>query len=98
MFGTVARMQILPGHEEEVRQLAAEWGRERAPRVNGFVAAYVLWPEKGSNEVLNIAIFRDRETYFANANDPTQDAWYRRLRAHLATDPVWEDGTIQSIS
>jgi len=44
--------------------------------------------------MIMVAVFQDRDSYYANAADPEQDRWYRRLRDHLAEDPVWEDGEI----
>jgi len=44
--------------------------------------------------LIGVAIFRDRESYRANADDPDQDAWYKRLCALLEADPEWEDGVI----
>ena len=31
---------------------------------------------------------------FANAADPEQNTWYRRMREQLEEDPWWEDGEI----
>ena len=44
-----------------------------------------------------IAMFEDKEAYFANANDPEQDRWYQRFRERLEVDPVWEDGEFHSV-
>ena len=39
-----------------------------------------------------LAVFQDKASYSANADDPEQDGWYRRLRENLESDPEWEDG------
>ena len=44
--------------------------------------------------MLLLAVFTDKASYVANANDPEQDRWYRGLRELLAADPTWEDGEI----
>ena len=41
----------------------------------------------GSNSI-------DRDAYRANASDPEQDRWYRRMREHLDADPEWTDGEL----
>jgi quinol monooxygenase YgiN len=90
MFGTIARAKIKPGYrsafEDVVRtQMSAE-------PIDGFVAGYTVWPEKVDDEVMLVAIFRDRESYMKNADYPAQDARFRELRALLDSDPEWTDG------
>ncbi len=94
MYGSVFHLQVKPGQEEAVRQLFQEWDQQRAPRVTGFEAAYLFKPDRQSDELIAVAIFRDRASYRKNAEDPEQDRWYQRLRAHLTSDPIWEDGEI----
>jgi hypothetical protein len=72
--------------------LTEEWERERAPKVKGPVAEYVMRPDRDSDEVILVVVFEDEKSYRANAEDPEQDKWYRRLREHLEADPAWEDG------
>jgi len=74
--------------------LSKEYDRDRGRRIKGYVADYIFESEKHPGEYLLVAIFQDRESYMANAASPEQDAMYRRMRAHLAEDPVWEDGEI----
>ena len=63
-------------------------------QIDGFVSAYVY--DTGGDELWGVAVFRDEESYRANANDPEQDKWYRRLREHLEADPEWHDGAIRA--
>ena len=95
-YGTVFRMRIKPGAEQQIVALLQEWERERKPKVRGALGGYLFKPDSRSNELIGVAVFRDREAYRANAGDPEQDAWYRRLREQLVADPEWEDGTILS--
>ena len=97
MYGTVARMRIVPGHEQQLQAFSKDWTQQRAAKVPGYVASYVLTPDAGANELLLVAVFKDRESYRKNAEDPEQDTWYRRLREHLAGDPEWTDGEIEQI-
>jgi quinol monooxygenase YgiN len=69
-----------------------EWNRTRRPDVKGVVGGYLLRPDTKPDELIMVAIFEDKQTYEANAGDPAQDRWYRRLREDLQDDPAWEDG------
>jgi hypothetical protein len=60
--------------------------------VNGFHATYVLRPDDDDGSALAAVLFEDRETYEANAHDPSTEAWYGRFRALLEDDPEWIDG------
>jgi predicted ester cyclase/quinol monooxygenase YgiN len=92
MFGTIARMRPKAGRQADVIRLFDEWGRERGPRVPGALGGYLMRPLNQPGDLIAIPIFADRATYQANANDPQQDAWYRRVRELLEEDPIWEDG------
>ena len=50
--------------------------------------------EGKENELILAVVFRDKESYFANADDPSQDANYRKMVALLEAPPTWEDGEI----
>jgi quinol monooxygenase YgiN len=93
MFGTIARAKI----KAENRAAFEEVMRTQmsAAPIEGFVAGYTVWPEKIDDEVMLVAIFRDRESYMRNADDPGQDARYREMRALLESDPEWTDGEFQ---
>jgi heme-degrading monooxygenase HmoA len=93
-YGTVATMRVQPGHEPELQRLNEQFDQARARSVPGFVASYVFKTDRDPNEFILVAVFRDRESYRANAEDPEQDRWYRQLREHLEADPAWTDGEI----
>jgi quinol monooxygenase YgiN len=98
MFGTIARVTVQPGKDDEFLAIGEQWTRERGS-VNGQVAEYVFKAEGRPGEYWIIGIFRDRDTYRANADDPETDRWYRRMRAVLTADPKWHDGeVVQSIA
>jgi quinol monooxygenase YgiN len=94
MFGTVAHMRPKPGSEQALLDFAKQWERERKPQVKGAVGGYLFRSEKNPGEYLMVAVFEDRGSYMANANDPEQDRWYRRMRELLVEDPTWEDGEV----
>ena len=53
----------------------------------------VLKSDRVPGEYLGVAVFKDRKSYTANAEDPEQDNWYRQIRQLLQSDPEWNDGT-----
>jgi quinol monooxygenase YgiN len=94
MYGSVFRLRPKPGQDQAMIALMERWGRERRPKVEGFVSAEVYRSEAHPGEYLNTVVFTSREAYMKNADDPEQDAWYRELRALLESDPEWEDGEV----
>lgn len=93
MFGTIARVRVLEGKEQEFAAIGDEWARARA-ETTGQVSSAVFKAEDCPGEYYLVAIFSDRATYRANAADPETDRWYRRMRATLAIDPEWHDGEV----
>jgi quinol monooxygenase YgiN len=94
MYGTVATMRAKPGHEQDIQRMNQEFDTDRARAVPGFIASYVFKTDRDPNEFVLVAVFRDRDTYRANADDPEQDRWFRQLREHLEADPAWIDGEV----
>lgn len=91
MYGTVARVQVRPGMES---QLVEQFRAFEAARVPGFIVEYLYRMDSESNIYYIAAVFESKAAYFANANDPAQDARYQRVRALLEADPQWHDGEI----
>ncbi len=94
MYGTVARLRPKRGHERGVIEYVEYWARERRPTIPGAIGGYVYRLENDPGTWLFAVVFRDRESYRANAESAAMDADYRRLRALLVESPVWEDGEI----
>lgn len=92
MYGSIFRMKLKPGTEQEIKEIIEEWERERKPKIQGDVHTVVLKPDKNPNELIGVAIFPDKTSYTTNADDPEQDKWYRKMRELLEEDPAWEDG------
>ena len=91
MYGTVAKMQVLPGKRDELRAVTA---RQMADPIEGYLKSYVLF-ENDSDTMWLTVLFADKATYTANADDPAQHGRYMEIRALLAEDPEWHDGTIE---
>ncbi len=91
MYGTIARLQLRPGAEKQLREAMAAM---RTRQVPGFVASYLYRMDEDPNVLMLAVLFADRETYTRNADDPAQDREYRLLRACLESDPEWHDGEV----
>jgi hypothetical protein len=92
MYGSIFRMKLKAGQEQKLLDMIQQWEKDRKPKVKGAVASFVLRPDNHPGELIGVAVFRDKASYVANANDPAQDKWYREMRTLLLADPEWQDG------
>ena len=51
--------------------LFQEWERDRKPEVKGAMGGYV-YKLDNTGELVGVAVFSDKDTYKANAEDPAQ--------------------------
>jgi quinol monooxygenase YgiN len=91
MYGTVAKMRIKPGAEDQLR---AQMEEIETLDVPGFVSSTVYRMDDDANEMYLAVVFDSRETYHANAQSPEQDARYRKMLELLEGEPEWHDGEI----
>ncbi len=94
MYGTVAHLKVKAKQDKALAALMDEWNKTRGSKVKGSIAGYLYKLDKNPNEMILVAVFENKQTYTANAQDTEQDKWFRRVRALLTADPVWEDGEI----
>ncbi len=94
MFGTIFTMRPKPGKEGQVLEEFDRWTAERGPKVKGAVASIVYRSVSDPGELMGAVVFDSKENYVANANDPEQDKWYRRIVDLLQGEPRWMDGDI----
>jgi quinol monooxygenase YgiN len=87
-------MVVKPENREALRAVFTE---NETREVKGFVGSYVLM-ENDSDNVWLLAVFEDRATYDANADDPKMHETYVKYRALLEEDPEWHDGEIEQQS
>ncbi len=93
MYGTIARLHPRPGKTDEVLELG---DMLRSAPMTGFHASWIFRPDRNPyfrETLFLVAVFDDADTYRANAQSPEQDARYQELRALLADEPDWLDGT-----
>lgn len=91
MYGTVARMRVKPGMQQQWQSLMRE---ELGRTIPGFKSTYVYKMDADPNTYILAVVFESREAYVANANSPEQDASYHRLLDLLEGPPEWNDGAI----
>ena len=91
MYGTVARIRLIPGKEAELSGLLREYDESKVPRA---ISEYLYRMDDSPNEYYMAVVFANKEEYVANADNPEQDARYQKLRALLEADPEWHDGEI----
>jgi quinol monooxygenase YgiN len=92
MYGTIARLRLKPGMDEQLRELLGEL----RPQVPGLLFDHLFRLDADPNEYYLVVAFESRDAYRANAASPEQHARYERYRALLAADPEWHDGEIVS--
>lgn len=93
MYGTIARFRIKPGVKDEFIKAMDSFGKAMIP---GWVADYHFQMDRDSEEFYLVAIFKDKETYMANADSLEQHERYLVFRSFLENDPEWHDGFIVS--
>ncbi|HLF75317.1 MAG TPA: antibiotic biosynthesis monooxygenase [Anaerolineales bacterium] len=93
MYGTIARFRIKPGVRDEFIRTMDSFADDV---IAGWVADYYFQMDQDPDEFYLVAIFKDKETYQANADSPEQHERYLELRSFLTDDPEWHDGSILS--
>ena len=90
MYGTVAKMRIKPGMEQAFSTVAEQAQDE----IDGLVGEFVYRMDSEPNVYYLAVMFRDKETYQANAASPEQHERYKAFREMMQDDPEWHDGEI----
>lgn len=91
MYGTVARVRLLPGALPAMNALFDQF---KAANVKGALGELMYRMDDDPDEYFMVAIFDSRESYRANAEDPAQHERFLAMRALLQGDPEWHDGEI----
>lgn len=87
MYGTIARIKAKP----EILDAMNEYETRRPP---GFIRTMVFQMDSDPSEFRMVVLFKDKESYHANANSPEQAKEYEQLSAMFLEEPVWHDGTV----
>ena len=88
------RGKALPGKRQAVIDQMAKWEREQKSKAKGFLGSVMAFGNDDTEAFMGTVRWDNTENYFANSSRPEQDAWYQEMRAHLAGDMEWFDGTL----
>ena len=91
---TFFRMKVLPGQRQAVTDLFSRWEREQKAQAAGFLRSILVTSNEDPDELMAGVRFDSTESYAANSGRAEQGAWYGELRALLAADPEWFNGTL----
>ncbi len=91
---TLFRMKAQPGKRQAVIDQFAKWEREHKAAAKGFLRSIVVASNEDPNELMAGVRFDSTESYTANSDRAEPGAWFRELRALLAADPEWFNGTL----
>ena len=88
MYGTIMRARVKADRRDEYEQLVAEMAPEPA---TGFVGVQVGWEDKDPNGLVLVVVFKDKDSYTRNAEQPGTDEMYRKQLEYLEGEPEWID-------
>ena len=79
MFVTISIYRAKVGEEDAVIALHEAWQRNQQTRAQGYLSGELLRNIQSPREFVTIRRFENRVFAQSLANDPEQNAWYRRL-------------------
>jgi len=88
MYGTIMRARVKPGRRDELERFIPDYAP--APD-SGFIGVQVGWEDKDPNRLVLVVVFKDKESYVRNADDPRTDEMYRKQLEFLEGEPEWID-------
>ncbi|HYP41886.1 MAG TPA: antibiotic biosynthesis monooxygenase [Chloroflexia bacterium] len=91
MYGTIARLRLKAGKEEEFTALGQS---EDELHIPGHLGEFIYRMDNDPNEYFMAVIFDSKESYHANANSPEQNSRYEQMVALMESEPEWHDGEI----
>jgi quinol monooxygenase YgiN len=95
MYGTIGHFRIKAGMEAQFRELMEGQGHAfEAAQTPGFAVSYSYHVDADPSDYYLAVVFESRETYWANAQSPGQNARYHQWLPLLEGEPEWHDGEI----
>ena len=91
---TFFRMKAQPGKRQAVIDHFAKSEAELTRDAEGFIRSILVTSNEDPDAIMAGVRFDSTESYNANSNRPETDAWDQGLRALLAADPEWFNGTL----
>tara|TARA_Y100001935_G_scaffold2668_1_gene2200 strand:- start:3620 stop:3907 length:288 start_codon:yes stop_codon:yes gene_type:complete len=87
LYGSIFNLKPKKGKKEELINHL----KNNEEKPDGGVAWYVLDPDN-NGDLVAIAIFKDKESYIANAGRPEQHENFMKMMEFLDKEPTWNDG------
>jgi hypothetical protein len=91
MYGTTARMRLVPGSEAIFR---AHLDALQAYPVEGWICTTYSHSDADPRDVWLSVVYESEELYREAAKSMNQHALWTRLRSILEADPDWHDGEV----
>jgi heme-degrading monooxygenase HmoA len=79
MFVTISTYRSKVGEEDAIIALHESWQSLLQPNARGYLSGELLRNLKDTSEFIAIRRFVNQESASALANNPEEDAWYRRV-------------------
>ncbi len=90
MYGTIAKLRVKPGMENELERLS----REEQTEIEGIAFQYVYRMDDDPQDLYLVVGFDSKESYHKNAESPEQHTRYLSMLDLLEREPEWHDGEI----
>jgi quinol monooxygenase YgiN len=91
MYGTVAKFKIKPGTFDALKSIL---DMHSALSIKGYVGQYVYRMDDDPNTYYLAVLFKDKQSYLANAQSPEQNERFQEMVKHLTSEPEWHDGEV----
>ena len=89
MYGSIFNLKVKPGHEADLLKTMNKTTSETPEGVFAFVGM----PTERAGGWKAVDVFKDKDSYVANANRPEQHEMFLSMMEHLESEPSWNDGT-----
>ena len=87
MYGTIFKLKIKDGHEDQLLNLM----KENNEPPEGMVAWFLMKPDD-NQDWIGVAVFDSVESHISNANRPETNDNFMKMMEHLDEEPEWTDG------
>jgi hypothetical protein len=88
MYGTIFNLDVKDGHKESLLNIMQQ--NDRVPE--GMVAWFLMNPSDEGKDLIGVAVFKNKESHLANAENPDQHDYFVEMMKHLNSEPTWTDG------
>ena len=88
MFVTLSAYRTRTNEEDALIAIFENWQDDKQLRAKGYLSGELLRSVEDPRQFIAIRRFENREAAQALANDPEQDAWYRRIVSLTENAPV----------